>query len=142
MITPVSGCTITDTVASLGIENFVVYGDPKNENEFNSMFKKVVGVDSTNTAILSSNPSDFGVNWSQVEAKKLELQAAEPMRLLRLERDRRIALTDWRFRSDLTPSQAWIDHCQALRDLPSNSPNAALDENGNLINVEWPEMPQ
>ena len=79
---------------------------------------------------------------AEIQAKITELEAAEPMRLLRVERDRLIALTDWRFRSDLTPSQAWIDYCQALRDLPANSPNAALDEQGNLINVTWPEMPQ
>ena len=78
--------------------------------------------------------------WSVVWNKMQELQAAEPMRLLRIERDRRIALTDWRFRSDLTPSQAWIDYCQALRDLPANS-TPALDENGQLTGVNWPTPP-
>ena len=59
---------------------------------------------------------------------------------LRIERDRLIALTDWRFRSDLTPSQAWIDYCQALRDLPATA-TPALDENGNLTGVTWPTPP-
>jgi hypothetical protein len=77
---------------------------------------------------------------SEIQAKIAELQAAEPMRLLRVERDRRIALTDWRFRSDLTPSQAWIDYCQALRDLPATA-TPALDENGNLTGVTWPTPP-
>jgi len=86
--------------------------------------------------------NEIALDQDLILNKIAELQAAEPMRLLRVERDRRIALTDWRFRSDLTPSQAWIDYCQALRDLPANSPNAALDEQGNLINVTWPEMPQ
>ena len=72
--------------------------------------------------------------------KVSELQAAEPMRLLRVERDRLIALTDWRFRSDLTPSQAWIDYCQALRDFPATA-TPALDENGNLTGVTWPTPP-
>ena len=75
-----------------------------------------------------------------VQAKIAELTAAEPMRLLRVERDRLIALTDWRFRSDLTPSQAWIDYCQALRDLPANS-TPTLDENGQLTGVNWPTPP-
>ena len=35
----------------------------------------------------------------------------------RAERGRRLSATDWRFRSDLTPSQAWVDYCQALRDI-------------------------
>ena len=77
---------------------------------------------------------------SEIQAKIAELTAAEPMRLLRVERDRRIALTDWRFRSDLTPSQAWIDYCQALRDLPATA-TPALDENGNLTGVTWPTPP-
>jgi hypothetical protein len=78
---------------------------------------------------------------AEIQTKIAELKAAEPMRLLRVERDRRIALTDWRFRSDLTPSQAWIDYCQALRDLPANS-TPALDENGQLTGVNWPTPPE
>jgi hypothetical protein len=78
---------------------------------------------------------------SEIQAKIEELQAAEPMRLLRVERDRLIAKTDWRFRSDLNPSQAWIDYCQALRDLPANS-TPALDEYGNLTGVNWPTPPE
>ena len=76
----------------------------------------------------------------EIQAKIAELEAAEPLRLLRIERDRLIQQTDWRFRSDLTPSQEWIDYCQALRDLPANS-EPQLDENGNLTNVNWPIPP-
>ena len=72
--------------------------------------------------------------------KLAELQAAEPIRLLRIQRNQLLQQTDWRFRSDLTPSQEWIDYCQALRDLPANS-EPQLDENGNLINVNWPVPP-
>jgi hypothetical protein len=77
----------------------------------------------------------------QIQAKIAELTAAEPMRLLRVERDRRIALTDWCVLPDRTPTQAQLDYRQALRDLPTNS-SPELDENGNLINVNWPEKPQ
>ena len=72
---------------------------------------------------------------------------AEPMRLLREERNRRIALTDWRFRSDLSPSQEWKDYCVALRDLPANySPTIdIITEDGYPIVKEqptpWPEEP-
>ena len=76
----------------------------------------------------------------EIQVKIAELTAAEPMRLLRQERDRLIQQTDWRFRSDLTPSQEWIDYCQALRDLPAIS-EPQLDENGNLTNVNWPVPP-
>ena len=77
---------------------------------------------------------------SVIQAKIAELEAAEPMRLLRMERNRLIALTDWRFRSDLSPSQAWIDYSQALRDLPATA-SPSLDENGNLTGVTWPTPP-
>jgi len=87
-----------------------------------------------------SNENRF-FEWSVIQSKIAELTAAEPMRLLRVERDRLIALTDWRFRSDITPSQAWIDYCQALRDLPANS-TPALDENGQLTGVNWPTPPE
>ena len=93
--------------------------------------------DSYDSIIWAGQPRCTKAEWEQA---KLELQAAEPMRLLRAERDRRIALTDWRFRSDLTPSQAWIDYCQALRDLPATA-TPALDENGNLTGVTWPTPP-
>ena len=84
----------------------------------------------------SEKPTD-----EELHAKIAELRAAEPMRLLRQERNRRIAETDWRFRSDLTPSQEWIDYSQALRDLPSTS-SPELDENGQLSNVTWPTKPE
>ena len=64
----------------------------------------------------------------------------DPFHYLRKERDRLLKRTDWRFRSDLTPSQAWIDYCQALRDLPATA-TPALDENGNLTGVTWPTPP-
>jgi hypothetical protein len=84
--------------------------------------------------------NEIALDQDLILNKIAELTAAEPMRLLRVERDRLIALTDWRFRSDLTPSQAWIDYCQALRDLPATA-TPALDENGNLTGVTWPTPP-
>jgi len=78
---------------------------------------------------------------AQIQAKIAELTAAEPLRQLREQRNQLLAATDWRFRSDLTPSQAWIDYCQALRDLPANS-TPALDENGQLTGVNWPTPPE
>ena len=56
----------------------------------------------------------------EINAKVIELLALEPLKELREERNRRIALTDWRFRADLSPSQEWKDYCVALRDLPAN----------------------
>ena len=67
-------------------------------------------------------------------------RAAEAVFRMRQQRNQLLAATDWRFRSDLTPSQAWIDYCQALRDLPATA-TPALDENGNLTGVTWPTPP-
>ena len=77
----------------------------------------------------------------EINDKIAELNAAEPIRLLREERNRRIAETDWMSFSDSpTMTDEWKTYRQALRDLPSSaSPN--LDEQGNLNNVTWPTKP-
>ena len=77
-----------------------------------------------------------------IQAKLEELQNAEPMRLLRQERNRRIKETDWRTTVDYpgTDQDAWRTYRQALRDLPSTA-EPQLDENGNLTNVTWPTKP-
>ena len=81
-------------------------------------------------------------NEAEIQAKIAELEAAEPMRQLRMKRTEILAESDWMANSDVTMSDAWRDYRQALRDLPANSPNAALDEQGNLINVTWPTKPE
>ena len=37
--------------------------------------------------------------------------------------------------------EMWYDYRQKLRDLPSNSRNINIDDNGNLLNVNWPIVP-
>mgnify|MGYP001179020677 CR=1 FL=1 len=84
----------------------------------------------------------------EVQTKLAELRTAQPLKELREERNRRIALTDWRFRSDLSPSQEWKDYCVALRDLPANySPTFDImtEDNYPLVKEDnttpWPEEP-
>ena len=79
----------------------------------------------------------------EVEAKIKELDAAEPMRLLRIERDNKISLTDWRVLPDQTPSDDWINYRQALRDLPASS-SPKLNNNGELdfSSFTWPTEPE
>ena len=77
----------------------------------------------------------------EIEEKLTELQNAEPMRLLREERNQKLAETDWWCVSDRTPTQAQLDYRTALRDLPSTA-SPSLDENGNLTGVEWPTKPE
>ena len=124
---------IATALNELGIQEWVLRGEPTTEAEFNEMFRKVTGSDDNGTAIESDNPSDFGTTWSAVSAKKTELVNAEPMRLLREERDRRLAETDWWASSDLTMSSERISYRQDLRDIPSTA--TSLDD------VTWPTKP-
>jgi len=86
--------------------------------------------------------SDTKPTESEIDAEVTRLNNAEPMRLLRIERDNRLAKTDWRASSDLTLSDSWKTYRQALRDLPvSVSPK--LDSNGELdmTSVTFPTEP-
>lgn len=76
----------------------------------------------------------------EIQAKIQELQNAEPMRLLRLERNLKLSETDWWCASDRNPTQAQLDYRTALRNLPSTA-SPSLDENGNLTGVTWPTKP-
>jgi len=79
---------------------------------------------------------------TEVNNKIAELDDAEPMKLLREERNRRIAQTDWRAGSDLTLASAWSTYRQALRDLPASaSPKLDSNYNLDLTSVTWPTEP-
>ena len=54
---------------------------------------------------VKSNNESPKFTWDEVLNKEKELQAIEPMRLLRQERDRRIVETDWWAGQDLTMTQ-------------------------------------
>ena len=79
---------------------------------------------------------------TEVTNKIAALDAAEPMRLLRVERDKRLAACDWRASSDLTISDAWKTYRQALRDLPASA-SPKLDSNYelDLTSISWPIEP-
>ena len=79
---------------------------------------------------------------TEINNKISELNSAEAMRLLRLERNARIAETDWRASSDLTLSDAWKTYRQALRDLPATaSPSLDSNDDLDLTSVTWPTEP-
>jgi len=124
---------VATALGALGITEWVMRGEPTNETEFNSMFAKVTGEDSNGSAIESSNPADFGVTWSQVDTKKTELVNAEPLKLLRAERDSRLAATDWWGLSDLTMTSDQTTYRQALRDITGTYTS--------LDTVVWPTKP-
>ena len=84
----------------------------------------------------------------EIKAKLTELQAAEPMRLLREERNRKLTETDWTQYRDVSLSNDsdWQTYRQSLRDLPQNfSPIIdIITEDGYPIvkeQTDWPEKP-
>ena len=79
---------------------------------------------------------------TEINSKISSLDSAEAMRLLRIERDTRIAKTDWRASSDLTLADAWKTYRQALRDLPASAtPKLGSDYELDLTSVTWPTEP-
>jgi len=125
--------TVTDALNALGVNEWVLRGEPKNADEFGAMFRKVTGATEDGTAIESDNAKDWGVSWTQVETKQSELTAAEPLKALRAERDRLITATDWWASSDLTMTKAQKDYRQALRDITKDY--------NSLDDVKWPTKP-
>ena len=133
---------VAEALQELGITEWVLRGEPTTEAEFNSMFAKVTGADSSGSAIESSDPADFGTTWTAVSAKMDEIDAAAPMKELRRQRDAKIAESDWMGNSDVTMSSAWTTYRQALRDLPANTSSPTLANDGTLGGVTWPTKPE
>ena len=84
----------------------------------------------------------------ECNAKLIELNKNEPHRLLRQERDKRLAACDWVVtkhteHGKMVPED-WKIYRQALRDLPSVSYRPELTEFGSLKmdSVAWPTPPE
>ena len=125
---------IATALTELGVTEWVLRGEPTTQVEFETMYRKVMGADSNGSAIESSDPSHFGTTWDAVKAKKDALVAGEPMKLLREERNRRIAETDWWASSDLAMTDAQKKYRTDLRDITKSA--TSLDD------VSWPTKPQ
>ena len=134
--------TVAEALSELGIQEWVLRGEPTKESEFKEMFRKVTGATSDNTAIESADPSKWGVTWKQVSDKMTAIDAAAPMKELRLQRNAKLAETDFHALSDVTMADNMKTYRQALRDLPASydGKNATLKD-GVLENVKWPLKP-
>ena len=130
---------VAAALSALGIQEWVLRGEPTSEDEFKTMFSKVTGEDSNGSAIESQDPGDWGTTWAEISAKQKELSDGEPMAELRLQRNAKLAATDWMGNSDVTMSAAWKTYRQSLRDLPATAEPKL--ENGVLTNVTWPTEP-
>ena len=99
-----------------------------------------------------------GINWldksqtepteEEVNLKVAELEKEEPFKLLRKERNKRLAECDWVVTKyaeyGYNIPKEWRTYRQALRDLPSISYRPELDEFGYLKmdSVAWPTPPE
>ena len=82
----------------------------------------------------------------EVSTTVTRLNNEEPMRLLRVERDKRLADCDWVVTKAIdtgdTVSNVWKAYRQSLRDLPASaSPNLNSDYELDLTSITWPTKP-
>ena len=88
------------------------------------------------------NPTD--ITREEIEDKLKEIQSeydlSLPLGLLREERNKKLAETDWWASSDLLISDDQRKYRQALRDITKTA-DPQLNEFDELINVTWPEKP-
>lgn len=127
---------IVESLKSLGITTeFIVNPDATTEEEYLTSYKDL------------TNQNRF-FDWSIVSVKISELKAAEPLRLLRLERDKLLTASDWRMTKDYPYADQldWEDYRFELRELPQRIANGevpapTLNENGMLVFDEWPLKP-
>jgi len=134
--------TVSEALQELSITEWVLRGEPTKEEEFKEMFRKVTGADENGSAIESEDTSKWGVTWKQVSDKMTAIDAAAPLKQLRVERNAKLAETDHHALSDVTLADNMKTYRQQLRDLPAaaGGKDATLKD-GVLENVTWPQKP-
>jgi len=134
--------TVAEALQELSITEWVLRGEPTKEDEFKEMFRKVTGADANGSAIETDDTSKWGVTWKQVSDKMTAIDAAAPLKQLRIERNAKLAETDFHAMSDVTLADNMKTYRQQLRDLPaaSGGKDATLKD-GVLENVTWPQKP-
>ena len=100
------------------------------------------------TEIIVKDSSEKKPTEEEVNAKISELEKNEPHRLLREERNKRLAECDWVVTKyaeyGYNIPKEWRAYRQTLRDLPSISYKPELDNFGRLKmdSVAWPTPPE
>ena len=111
------------------------------------LFNKAIGIAYPNQEVRINNgivsfldtiSDDSDTIQLNIKTEYDKLNALEPMRLLRQERDRLLLSTDWAGNSDVTMPQNIAIYRQALRDLPQDIAAGkivapTIDNNGNLV---------
>ena len=82
---------------------------------------------------------------SALNTKVAELDSAEPMRLLREERNKLLSETDWMvtrsIETGVAMSNDWKTYRQALRDMTKQTPKLDSRYELDLTSVTWPSEP-
>jgi hypothetical protein len=134
---PAWDTTTTEVLTALGAD--VVFEGPQATGGTVYQYSQAAGVEQIDGKwytkyILGPTFTDTeDTTAAEQEAAYKASKDAEQAKAVRTSRDDKLTETDWRFRSDMTPSQAWKDYCQALRDIPAQA--------GFPWTVTWPDAP-
>ena len=128
--------TTTEVLTALGAD--VVFEGPQATGGTVYQYSQAAGVEQVDGKwytkyVLGPVFTDGETTAAEQEAAYKAVKDAEQAKSVRASRDEKLSATDWRFRSDMTPSQAWKDYCQALRDVPS--------QEGFPWTITWPATP-
>ena len=112
--------------------------------------KSVSVVDNSLDEIYWNRGNPLNITKEQIKEKYDELFAefnkTEPIRLLRVERDKKLQESDWRTNNDYPydDADAWTTYRTQLRNLPAEisagNVTAPILQNGTLI-FDWPQVP-
>jgi hypothetical protein len=134
---PAWDTTTTEVLTALGAD--VVFEGPQATGGTVYQYSQAAGVEQIDGKwytkyILGPTFTDTeDTTAAEQEAAYKASKDAEQAKAVRTSRDDKLTETDWRFRSDMTPSQAWKDYCQALRDIPAQA--------GFPWTITWPDAP-
>jgi hypothetical protein len=129
--------TTTEVLEALGAD--VVFEGPQATGGTVYQYSQASGVEQVDGKwytkyVLGPVFTDGETTAAEQEVAYKATKDAEQAKSVRQTRDDKLSETDWRFRSDMTPSQEWKDYCQALRDVPLQS--------GFPWTITWPVEPQ
>lgn len=91
--------------------------------------------------VLDINYQPVELNEDLIQERLSVLNLETPFVVLRNKRNELLFKSDWMAVSDRTMTPEQIAYRQALRDMPANNPDVALNEAGELINITWPTEP-
>ena len=116
---------------------FSMNGYVTTEEQWKAAYKEQIGKTEDNIAIMSSDPTEWQITWTQIQTEVEKLKIELPLRAVRIERNHRLADTDWvvtkATETGVGVSTEWKTYRQALRDITKTVSSAD--------DVVWPTMP-